>query len=144
MHASIWARWQRRAWSRECVSNQCALRPSAAPGGDGRARRSIGSLLVLSLLMVVMTPLRAQPVNLAVAAKAASCNACHGPYGRSDAGIPPLAGRSADELYAALAGFKTGSRAAFVMHQHAKGYSDEELRDIAVEFSRQKPTRERK
>jgi cytochrome c553 len=101
-------------------------------------------LLALSLLIVATTPLHAQPVNLAVAAKAASCNACHGPYGRSDAGIPPLAGRSADELYAALAGFKTGSRAAFVMHQHAKGYSDEELRDIAAEFSRQKPTRGRK
>ncbi len=69
--------------------------------------------------------------------KAASCNACHGPSGRSDAGIPPLAGRPEVELYEMLKAFKSGARPAFVMHQHAKGYSDEELRQIAAEFARQ-------
>jgi cytochrome c553 len=80
----------------------------------------------------------AQPKpDLTVAAKAVSCNACHGPYGRSEAGIPPLAGRDADQMFAALVGFKTGQRGAFVMHHHAKGYSDEELRAMAEYFSKQ-------
>jgi cytochrome c553 len=76
---------------------------------------------LLAALAPPLSPAFAQTVNLNVAAKAASCNACHGPYGRSDAGIPPLAGRPADELYALLLSFKTGSRDAFVMQQHAKG-----------------------
>jgi len=82
--------------------------------------------------------------DLAVAAKAASCNACHGPYGRSEAGIPPLAGRDPQQMYTMLLAFKSSERSAFVMHHHAKGYSDQELRDIASYFGRQKPQGDRK
>jgi sulfide dehydrogenase cytochrome subunit len=84
----------------------------------------------------------AAPLDISL--KAASCNACHGPYGRSEAGIPPLAGRSAKELSAALVGFKTGSRPAYVMQQHAKGYRDDELVAIAEYFAAQPPERVRK
>lgn len=63
---------------------------------------------------------------------AASCAACHGTDGRSQGGIPPLAGRDANSLTRALIEFKNGQRpAATVMHQHAKGYSDDELKRIA-------------
>jgi cytochrome c553 len=79
--------------------------------------------------------------SLAIAAKAASCNACHGPAGNSEAGIPPLAGRNAEALYGLLLSFKTGTRQAMVMHQHAKGYSDQELRDIAQHYATQQPGR---
>lgn len=99
--------------------------------------------LLLAAALFAPLPAAAQQ-NLAVAAKAASCNSCHGPYGRSDAGIPPLAGRPANELYALLIAFKTGQRSAFVMHQHAKGYADEELRDIATYFAQQASLKERK
>lgn len=43
-----------------------------------------------------------------------------------------------------LVEFKNGTRAAFVMHQHAKGYSERELKEIAAEFARQSPARVRK
>ncbi len=67
---------------------------------------------------------------------AASCNACHGTDGASKGGIPPINGRDADSLYRALIEFKTGQRpAATVMHQHAKGYTDEELQRIARHFA---------
>lgn len=71
-----------------------------------------------------------------VAVMAASCNACHGPDGRSEFGMPPLAGRPAQELYDALVGFKSDRRFGLVMPKHAKGYSDEDLRAIAEFYSR--------
>jgi sulfide dehydrogenase cytochrome subunit len=70
---------------------------------------------------------------------AASCAACHGTGGVTQGqAVPSLAGRDAEVLYRALVEFKTNLRpAATVMHQHAKGYSDDELRRIAQYFSRQ-------
>ena len=67
---------------------------------------------------------------------AATCAACHGTEGRDQGAIPAIAGRGADTLYRALIEFKGGQRpAATVMHQHAKGYSDDELRRIAQYFA---------
>ncbi|TXF11428.1 c-type cytochrome [Pelomicrobium methylotrophicum] len=70
---------------------------------------------------------------------AASCAACHGTEGRAVGAMPVLAGRPKQELYGALKAFKDGSRPATVMHQHAKGYSDEQLKRIAEYFAKQKP-----
>jgi len=53
--------------------------------------------------------------------------------------MPPLAGRKADELLSIMLAFKNGSRPATVMHQHAKGYSDDELKRIVEYFSRVRP-----
>jgi len=53
--------------------------------------------------------------------------------------MPPLAGRKADELYTMMLAFKNGSRPATVMHQHAKGYSDDELKRIVEYFSKVNP-----
>lgn len=66
---------------------------------------------------------------------ASTCAACHGSDGKAQGAIPPIAGRDADQLYRTLLEFKNGQRpAATVMHQHAKGYTDEELRRIAQAF----------
>lgn len=71
---------------------------------------------------------------------AATCFTCHGTDGRSVGGVPPaLAGRDKAELLQALKDFKAGTRPATVMHQHASGYSDEQLDLIAGYFSRVKP-----
>ena len=66
---------------------------------------------------------------------AASCGACHGTDGRSQGGMPSLAGRSAEALTALLVEFRDGKRNATVMHQHAKGYTNDEIRQIAQYFS---------
>ncbi|MCG5501983.1 c-type cytochrome [Ectothiorhodospira lacustris] len=68
---------------------------------------------------------------------AASCAACHGTDGRAIAGSTALAGRDGEDLYQLLIEFKTGERPATVMHQHAKGYSDAELRALANWFAAQ-------
>jgi sulfide dehydrogenase cytochrome subunit len=98
-----------------------------------------GRLVLASALLLQSAAVAAQTSTLEIASKASSCNACHGPYGRSQAGIPTLEGRSADDMYASLKGFASGQKSAFVMHHHAKGYTDQELRDIATYFAQQKP-----
>lgn len=73
---------------------------------------------------------------------AASCAACHNTEGRSVGGFPALAGRSADDTYRALIEFQSGQRpAATIMHQHARGYTTDELRRIAEWFANVKPAR---
>jgi cytochrome c553 len=72
---------------------------------------------------------------------AASCAACHGTDGRSEADeFPALAGKPKADLLKSLREFKsdTGTKKPTVMHQHAKGYSDAQLERIADYFSRQK------
>jgi sulfide dehydrogenase cytochrome subunit len=71
---------------------------------------------------------------------AATCFTCHGNEGRSVGGVPPsLAGQSRDYLLQQMQDFKAGKRPATIMHQHAKGYSDEQIALIADYFSKVKP-----
>ena len=67
---------------------------------------------------------------------AATCTACHGTDGRSVDGIPPsLAGQDKNHLLQTMKDFKAGKRPGTIMHQHAKGYTDEQLELIATYFS---------
>jgi cytochrome subunit of sulfide dehydrogenase len=67
---------------------------------------------------------------------AATCFTCHGNEGRSVGGIPPsLAGQDRNHLLQTLKDFKAGKRPATIMHQHAKGYTDEQLEAIATYFA---------
>lgn len=67
---------------------------------------------------------------------AAACFTCHGTDGRSVGGVPPaLAGKNKSELLEIMKGFKSGTRPATLMHQQAKGYSDQQLDAIAGYFA---------
>jgi cytochrome c553 len=72
---------------------------------------------------------------------AASCAACHGTDGHSGGGMPSLAGRDAGELERLLRDFRDGKRFATIMHQHAKGYTDDEMKQLARHFSQVKAER---
>lgn len=69
---------------------------------------------------------------------AATCANCHGTNGQARGDMKPLAGQPAGRIIATLNDFKSGAQAATVMHQIAKGYTDEQLRLIAHWFEAQK------
>ena len=76
----------------------------------------------------------------AARAMAATCFTCHGTDGISVGGVPPgLAGQTKEHLLQQLMDFKAGKRPATIMHQHAKGYSDAQLEQIAAYFAAVKP-----
>jgi sulfide dehydrogenase cytochrome subunit len=91
--------------------------------------------LILASALLAATAAGAQTVDRQARAWAASCAACHGTGGQSQGGIPPI-GRDAELVYRALLEFKNNQRpAATVMHQHTKGYTDDELKRIAAYFA---------
>lgn len=81
----------------------------------------------------------AAPSDLQVALWAASCMACHGTDGRADGPGLELIGRPADELTGILLAYKRGDRTGTIMHQHARGYTDDELQRIAAHFAALRP-----
>jgi sulfide dehydrogenase cytochrome subunit len=71
---------------------------------------------------------------------AATCAACHGTNGDTKGGtLPSLTGQPQQALSAALHDFKAGKRQATIMTQIAKGYTDEQIEQLAAWFAAQKP-----
>ena len=64
---------------------------------------------------------------------AASCANCHGTDGKSTGVMPPLAGLDKHYIILQMQDFKHGKRPATIMHQLAKGYSDEQI-ELMAEF----------
>jgi len=70
---------------------------------------------------------------------AAACANCHGTHGQALAPMQALAGLPQEVIVQRMADFKSGKApSATVMHQLAKGYSDEQIAAIAAYFAAQK------
>jgi len=80
----------------------------------------------------------AQDANLA-RNLAATCANCHGTNGQSRGEVKSLAGLPAESIVAAFKDYKAGTLPATVMHQIAKGYSDEQIKLIAGYLAAQQP-----
>jgi cytochrome subunit of sulfide dehydrogenase len=80
---------------------------------------------------------QAAPDLRAAAYLSANCANCHGTAGRATSALPALAGMSKDGFIKAMTDFRDGKRSATIMHQLAKGYSDEQIALMAEYFSRQ-------
>jgi cytochrome subunit of sulfide dehydrogenase len=96
-------------------------------------------LLVLAVLGAA-APVQAQDANtLNLRSLAATCANCHGTAGRpvSNPAVPGLAGIPAVYMLEQMKAFKSGARAATVMHQLAKGYSDAQIDQLAAYFAAQ-------
>ena len=102
----------------------------------GTSIRLFNVILVLATALVLVPAGQAEELSRA-AMLSASCEGCHGTYGRSPGVIPPIAGKSADYLRETMESFRSGEREATVMGRHVKGYSEEEIRLIAEYFSKQ-------
>ena len=72
---------------------------------------------------------------------AANCANCHGTTGSAQGSMPSLAGQQKTFIVDQMKAFRDGKRAATIMHQLAKGYTDQQIELIADHFSRQKPAR---
>jgi cytochrome c553 len=99
------------------------------------------TMLILAALAIAATANAAEGGVIPQAARlAGTCAACHGTNGATKGDtLPPLAGQPKQALSAALHDFKTGKRQATIMTQIAKGYTDEQIEQLAAWFSAQKP-----
>ena len=68
---------------------------------------------------------------------AATCANCHGTNGQAVGDMKPLAGVSASKIIALVADYKSGNQPATIMHQIAKGYTDEQIKLVAGFFAAQ-------
>jgi cytochrome subunit of sulfide dehydrogenase len=68
---------------------------------------------------------------------AAACANCHGTNGVSQPGMPSLAGQPRRYLEQQMQDFKAGKRPATIMHQIAKGYTEEQIGALAAYLSEQ-------
>lgn len=68
---------------------------------------------------------------------AAACANCHGTNGQAQPGMEALAGKDKAEIVQKMLDFKAGRKPATIMHQLSKGYSDEQIQEIAAYFAAQ-------
>lgn len=93
----------------------------------------------LTLLALIASASLVQAQDAAqVRSWAAACANCHGTDGRAQPGMEALAGANKDDIVKKMLDFKAGRKPATIMHQLAKGYSDEQITAIAGYFAAQK------
>jgi cytochrome c553 len=69
---------------------------------------------------------------------AAACANCHGTDGRAVPGMVSLAGTDKNAIVQKMLDYKNDRIPATLMHQIAKGYTDEQIKEIAAYFAAQK------
>ncbi len=100
---------------------------------------TMGAACALALALAPQLSL-AQDAHLA-RNLAATCANCHGTHGNARGEMKPLAGVPAEKIIAMLADYRSGNQPATIMHQIAKGYTDEQIKLIAAYFAAQKPAK---
>ncbi len=109
-----------------------------------RVRAVLGATLGAALGTVLLAAGAAAHAQTSAAlhtrALAATCANCHGTDGKAVAGdaMVALAGLSKDHIVTQMQAFRDGTRTATVMHQLAKGYSNEQIESIAAYFAAKK------
>ena len=96
------------------------------------------TVLVLAAALAV-APVPASAQDTAGRNLASACAICHGTDGRAvTKDVIPLAGLPKDHIATQMRAFRDGKRPATVMHQIAKGYSDEQIDQLASWFAAQR------
>ena len=100
-------------------------------------RLKIQFAVAMCLASVGLAATAQSAASLNARSLAATCANCHGTDGRSveGAAVPSLAGMPKAYMLAQMKAFKDGSRPATIMHQLAKGYTDQQVETIATYFS---------
>lgn len=100
-----------------------------------RLKTSLAALLLGALTTPFV--LAQDAARLHQRALAATCANCHGTDGRTVQGsaVPSLAGMPKDYMIQQMKAFQNGTRPATVMHQLAKGLTDEQIESTAAYFA---------
>ncbi len=69
---------------------------------------------------------------------ASSCSACHTNSERLNTAIPRIRGLPEAVIVEAMRAFRTGQRPATVMDRISKGFTDDEIKQLAAYFSAKK------
>lgn len=93
----------------------------------------IASIILAATLTAAAPSLAAEPVAATLLAD--SCASCHGTDGGGSGAIPALKGRPEPVLAEQLKGFKAGTIPNTVMGRLAKGYTDDQLSQLARYFA---------
>ncbi len=117
-----------------------AAHPALAFARHAAVTTLIAASLVVLAAGITPSARAADAQALYVKALSATCANCHGTQGKAqkDASVPGLAGMQAEVLVEQMQAFRNGTRPATIMHQIAKGYNDEQVRQLADYFARQK------
>jgi cytochrome subunit of sulfide dehydrogenase len=91
----------------------------------------------LSWAQVAAGPAVGNADVLYIKSLAATCANCHGTDGRAVDGssVPSIAGMPKIYIVQQMQAFKNGQRPATVMHQLARGYTDQQIDQIAGYFA---------
>jgi cytochrome subunit of sulfide dehydrogenase len=98
-------------------------------------KKTLGFLGVIAATTALAAPAYA---DVHARAMNATCFSCHGMNGKSSSVVPGIAGMNKDYFVMQMKNFASGARPATVMGQHAAGYTDAEIEQMADFFSRQK------
>jgi cytochrome subunit of sulfide dehydrogenase len=102
--------------------------------------RLTAAALLLAACLITPAAQAQDAQTLNIRSLAATCANCHGTNGKAFEGsaVVSLAGLPKDYIVAQMKAFQTGARPATIMHQLAKGYSDQQIEQIAGYFAAQK------
>jgi cytochrome c553 len=113
------------------------VKPAAHDRGIAAAVASVLAPLLLAAGSAAHAQGPADAASLRLRSLAATCAQCHGTDGRPADGalVPALAGVPAARIVEQMSAFKSGARSGTVMPQLAKGYSDEQIAQLAAYFA---------
>ena len=89
------------------------------------------------LALAVMAGAAPALAETAVPPGATACSGCHAVRAIPGSAMPPIHGRLADEIVAAMLAYRADERPATVMNRIAKGFSADEIRAISAWLSAQ-------
>jgi cytochrome subunit of sulfide dehydrogenase len=94
--------------------------------------------LGLSQVSIFAAAQNADATKLYHRSLAATCANCHGTDGKGvpEAGMPLINNQSSEQILATMKAYKSGAREGTIMHQLAKGYTDEQLQIIANQLGK--------